>query len=185
MKNIREEYIVDKFVDYLGAERTFVLAAISEDLTGTEEAPSTAFTILKGEDGKGECDIEVIAKRLMFGLAVCDPNDEFDEELGKKMAKGRAINPKSRISTLLSTDKGLINTSVVRATLKQEAEYLKQNPGKYIKSYNEDKEVYEYGVEMEGRYQAMTEAEKNAVAVLTELSEKDINKLLEVVNHLR
>lgn len=174
---MREEYIIDKFIDYTGTEKTFIMAAISKD---TSDILSVAVT-----NTDREYLAELTNKCLMLGLSVCNPKDEFNEEIGKRIAKGKALNRKSRVSTLYSTDKGLINTSVVKAILKQEAEYLKQNPGNYIKSYNADKEAFEYKEKLEDIYQAMPEDRKNAVNILAEMSDKEITDILEVADSLR
>lgn len=177
MKNVREEYIIDTFVDYAGVERRFIMAAISIDVSDTLCAAMTNL-----ED---EYCVESINKCLALGLAICDPKDEFNEEIGKRIAKGKALSTKSRISTLYSSDKGLINSSVVKAVLKQESEYLKHNPGKYIKRYDKDKETFEYEARIEDLYQAMSEEEKNTVNVLSEASDKSMSEILEVANNLR
>ena len=65
-----------------------------------------------------------------------------------KIAEGKARKEKSRVGTLLSTSKGMINTKVVEALLEQELEYFKQNPGVYIKGYNRDKELFSKSPEL-------------------------------------
>lgn len=106
------EYIVDSFKDFTGAERQFVMAAVS--LHGEPE-------VYIEEDGE---PIDNDMKVLSIGVSVCRPDDEFNETLGKTIAEGKAI--KYRNHALYAVDAGLINETMVKALLQQEAEYLKQ-----------------------------------------------------------
>lgn len=122
---MRTEYIVDTFVDYAGLERKFVLAAVS----------------MTSEDAVEDFDyIEDEHKILSLGISVCRPNDDFNEELGKRIAQGKAV--KYRDHAIFASDAGLINKTMVGALLKQEAEYFKTNPGRYLAGYNKDAAKY-------------------------------------------
>lgn len=138
------EHIVDSFTDYEGKTHHFVIVAISET------APKTAIEAYKdeweGEDKnisfhvaeeiEGEPSLylqDEIVKVLKLGVAICNPNDVFNKELGIKVATYRA-QPK-----LYATDPGVINSCMVKALLQQEASYLKNNPEKYIAAYAGDK----------------------------------------------
>lgn len=102
MRKERIETLVDSFVDENGVERKFVIAAISEVLPKTlaEQNPKVYGN---AEDGDCEVSYEVVVydewdgesldqlvKSLKIGFAICNPNDEFNEELGLKIAIGRA-----------------------------------------------------------------------------------------------
>lgn len=144
---MRTEYVIGDFVDFKGQTRQFIMAAVSMEI----------------EDGYVE---EKIVKKVVIGLSICNPDDEWDEELGKKIARGKAINRKTRISSLYATDKGSINSTLVRAYLQQEAEFLAHNPGKYIKRYNLDKDHYEYEQKIEKARSGLSEAEKKVISGL-------------------
>lgn len=118
------ELLKDSFFDYEGKEHYFILAAVScdSDSSVLEEA-------LLG-----------IEKILKIGLAICNPDDVFDEKVGACTAIGRA---KKSEPVLYSTISGIINTKMVRALLEQEATYIKNNPEQYIAGYSEAKERYE------------------------------------------
>lgn len=75
-------------------------------------------------------------KVLSIGVSVCRPNDEFNETLGKTIAEGKAT--KYRNHALYAVDAGLINETMVKALLQQEAEYFKVNPGRYLAGYDRD-----------------------------------------------
>lgn len=145
MRKERIETLVDSFVDENGVERKFVIAAISEVLPKTlaEQNPKVYGN---AEDGDCEVSYEVVVydewdgesldqlvKSLKIGFAICNPNDEFNEELGLKIAIGRAR--KNNTCALYATELGYINTKLVKAFLEQEAEYFKRNPESRIAGY--------------------------------------------------
>lgn len=108
------EYIVDSFKDFTGEERKFVMAAVS--LHGEPEV------YIEEDDEPIDNDMKV----LSIGVSVCRPDDEFNETLGKTIAEGKAT--KYRNHALYAVDAGLINETMVKALLQQEAEYFKVNP---------------------------------------------------------
>lgn len=166
----RTEYIVDKFVDYTGKERQFVMAAVS--LHGE------AFIDIQ-EDWDA---IESDGKVLSIGVSVCRPNDEFDESIGKSIAEGKAI--KKRDHALYATDAGLINDIVVKALLKQEAEYFKNNPGRYLAGYDSDKAKFEESERIEGIIENLSEEGKAALNYINNLSDEDIENFVDAVNYI-
>lgn len=120
----RVEYRIDSFTDYANIERKFIMAAVSQEV----DAVITDSNAVQ-HDG---------VKRLSIGVAICNPEDEFNEEVGKTIALGKAR--KGNKHAFYSTDSGLINRGVVNALLDQEVAFFKQCPGKYIAG---SKEVYE------------------------------------------
>lgn len=129
MKN-KEVYKVGSFKDFTGTERQVVFCAIS---------------IVEEGDLVTDTCVSESNKTLLLGLSVQGPFDLEKEnfELGRTIAKGKALKEKSRIGIIVSSEVGFINHSVVGALLEQELEFFKNNPGKYIKGYNKDKELYE------------------------------------------
>lgn len=136
------EVIKDSFVDYAGKTHHFIIAAVSKS--------SNPLAIINPEDLLAAQDtqeftkvlthpLDLTSKGVSIGIAICNPEDEFDEKVGICKAVGRAngANP-----ALYATNNGYINTTLVRAFLQQEAEYLKNNPEKYIAGYQEAKERY-------------------------------------------
>lgn len=144
----RYEVYVDSFVDYAGQTHPFVIAAISEDYTDSPD-----YVTILGPESLPIC----VEKGLRLGVAICHPTDKFDEKIGTLKAIGRA---EKSDPILYSTLSGCINTEVVRALLKQEAEYLKHNPNLYIKGYNEAEERYLKNKEMNELYDSLSEIEK-------------------------
>lgn len=129
MKKERITTFTDSYIDSEGKLHYFVIAAISTLFTEDNE-PSL---ILDDEDNV-VCDA---IKGVKLGFSICNPEDTFNEELGKAIAIGRAR--KNRIPALIATSKGYINSTLIDAFLRQEAEYLKKDPSSYKTNYFRDK----------------------------------------------
>lgn len=124
MKKERIETFVGKFIDDYGDERNFVMAAVSVVLDENDPCYVTDC------DGFNE---QELVKGVKVGYSICNPIDEFDEDLGVTIAVGRAR--KNSEWALFATQPGYINTKVVQAFLEQEANYLAENPERYIAGY--------------------------------------------------
>jgi len=133
-------YRIDKFTDFNGVEREFIIAAVSVDTAKDckDMFINESFVALSN-------DIDVwdlkAPKLLLLGVAVRNANDTYDEELGMKIALGKALkvldDPDKQTGKIIAvSDKGLINSAVVDAILDQEAAYFKRNPGSYITGYD-------------------------------------------------
>lgn len=154
-------YRVDSFVDYEGNVRKFVICAISDVIAPTKyygvnpdcECVSLENVLLTSViettiDGNGDAIIDErvvgdVAKRLSLGISIQNKNDKFDEEIGKRVAYGRA--QKKPYSKIYTTTEGVINTPMVEAVLKQECAYFKQVPYLEtwgIKGYSEAAKKY-------------------------------------------
>lgn len=117
------EYLKDSFVDFNGKVHNFILCAVSRVADDDCE--------LVSNEG-----IMPIERTLSIGCSICNLNDEYNEELGKKIAYNRAVSEKFA-PTIVSTVKGVINSAVVNALLTQEANYIKRDPNCVIRGYNE------------------------------------------------
>lgn len=124
-KNVKYAYKVDKFTDYTGLEREFIIAAVS--------VPGYSEQLLPIDDWNcSQIDCE---KVLYLGVSVRHPSDKYDQEIGKKIAVGKALKLKGK--QLFVSHAGLINTKMVEALLEQEAEYFKRDPSSYIAGYRQ------------------------------------------------
>lgn len=138
----RVQFHIDKFIDENGKERHFVLCGLSQEFDGIAfnndvlienhiwNRISTRFAIIYNillKNAPSTC------KCLKLGYAICNPNDEFNEELGMTIAEGRAR--KNKEYALFASKPGYINTDTVSALLQREAEFFKKNPEMYIKGY--------------------------------------------------
>ena len=129
---MKVNYHIDKFVDNNGIEREFIIAAVSLDIVKDDINP--VGVVVFGDTSL----FTSVAKVLCLGIAVRRPEDKFNEELGMRIAKGKALkvleNPdKGKLITV--SDSGLVNTKMVQALLEQEAEYFKRDPRSYITGY--------------------------------------------------
>lgn len=163
------EYIVDFFKDFTGKERPFVMAAVS--LRGKS-------VVYIEEDGE---PIDNDMKVLSIGVSVCRPSDTFSETLGKTIAEGKAM--KYRNHALYTTDAGLINETMVKALLKQEAEYFKMNPGRYLAGYDRDAEKYLRMERIENYITTLEGEAKTTFEYPTETTDENIEKMAEAVKY--
>lgn len=156
-----------EFTDFLGDTRKFVLAAVSLPVTDTE---------IFEENLDLECK-----KVLSLGIAVCRAGDEFNEDLGMKIAEGKAR--KYRNHALYATDAGLINETLVDALLDQEMEYFQLNPGRYITGYDKSKAKYLEEQRIEDIRDNMDDDARIAADYLLSASDQELRDLFDVVAH--
>lgn len=163
------QYISGTFTDFKGQERHFVMAAVS----------------IKEPGSWVETDTSVIdtPKCVSIGVSVCLPYDKFDEELGKKIAYGKAM--KSEEHRLYATDEGLINVVMIKGLLEQESEYFKQYPGRYLKGYDAYKARYERAMRIEGYIDKLDEQAATALNYVAQIEDEDLDKFTEAANYLR
>lgn len=168
MKNEIVEYKIDSFVDYKGLEHKIVLCALSFTPESNE---------FNGVFSAGWMDIDgyivdhtAIKRVLSIGVSVCNPEDKFDEETGKKYAYNKAKYD-SKSQKLFTSNKGIINKTLVNAVLEQEMNFIKENPEKIIRGYNDSKARYEKKKNVEKEYNDLTVDEKDLVnmAIVGEL----------------
>ena len=172
-----EIVLKDKFVDYAGKEHQFVIAAIKVALKNTGSC-STFVVELTNGTGEGLGNVQV---GLQIGVSICNPVDEFSEKVGTLKAIARAKN--SDIA-LYAAHPGQMSDNLIRTYLAQEAEYIKENPEKYIKGYNDAKARFLKHQEMEQVKENFTDIEK----VIVEGVKKDpayldnVQKYLDYLN---
>ena len=118
-------YKVDSFIDFEGKERKFVL------LCATINNPLYVY--------RGNHVIEA-ERYLNLGIALCNEVDEFNEQLGVKIALGRA---QKKLNHMIVFQRGsMINNDLVNTILERESAYLKKDPGFYIEGYDVAKDRY-------------------------------------------
>ena len=142
------DFFVDSFVDYQGIEHHFVVASLSQTLPKTEKeffndtdtSDAEVSHYVMSYTDYDSYETAKVLKSLSLGISICNPEDEFNVEVGKAKALARA---KCSTPVLYATKPGVINTTMVKALMKQEAEYLKNNPDAYIKGYSAAEKKYE------------------------------------------
>lgn len=150
------EVIKDSFSDFAGKEHQFVVSAV----TDLYDESDTSIAIMGVQDGTTAI-VASSKKGLHIGISICNPEDKFDEKTGVIKATARAKN--SPIC-MASNEGGLLTPPVIKAILNQVATYIKENPGDFIKGYEESKAKYLKKVEMEHLKENFSEVEKIVVA---------------------
>lgn len=128
----RIEYRIGEFTDFAGRQRKYVVAAVSELID------CGCVTTMRGE----------VVKKLSLGFSICNPDDKWDEELGKKIALGKAMKRPSRV--LYASHASMINTDVVNALINQEMKYAEKTPSTVFKGYETAEKKW-----FENKYQQM------------------------------
>lgn len=168
-----EIVIKDKFVDYAGKEHQFVIAAVK---VGLKEQGANYPVVMRIDDGVGE-GLGCVQMGLKIGVSICNPVDSFSEKVGVLKAVARANNSEV---TLYVAHPGQMSDAIVHAYLLQEANYVKANPEKYIKGYNDAKARFLKHKEMEKVKENFTDIEK----VIVEGAQKDPSYLDNVQKYL-
>lgn len=150
------EVIKDSFVDYAGKTHQFIIAAVCDSF---ENEHSDALMVMQPE-GSTFNVVGYVEKGIRLGISICNPEDEFNEKVGTLKAIARA---KNSVVAIYASDRGYVNTTLVRALLQQEAEHLKSNPDMYIVGYNDSKARFLKRKSMEELKNNFSEVEKIVV----------------------
>lgn len=180
-------YLVDSFVDFKNVEHHFVICSLSETMPKTvhelgktdyEDGPLNSIVVSYSDMCDFDWDGELV-KSLSIGIAICNPEDDFNETIGKAKALGKAENS---MPVLFATKSGVINTTMVSALMQQEANYLKSNPELYIKGYADAKKKYEQHQKDLDDLANLTEEELQAYEYLMTSSDESLSKVIRLVN---
>lgn len=176
MKQVTD-YLVGEFTDYKGLVHKVVIAAVSEELPyhmGEDDHENEEYNVSHYTESAGEEDYVTVRKALKLGVAICNPEDNFNEEIGKKAAVGKAKNSSP---VLYATKKGIINAPMVKALMKQELEFIYSNPEVVIPGYNDSKKRYEYNRKMNAEIEGLSKDEKKCLEILTSSNTNQVDKL--------
>ena len=152
------QFVKGSFEDYAGKQHDFVIAAVVEKKLQDAVACQS--------DGDDVAMVPVIT-RIGLGVAICHPNDEFNQEYGEQVAQGRAekyIDDSAYFTT--NAFSVLASPDVVKMILDNNAAHLKDHPGFYIPGYDEAKAKYEAKLQEQADYDCLSEDERNVVNVL-------------------
>lgn len=162
MKQDIAEYLVDSFVDFKGDVHQVVLCALSQSPESID-SDNLMVAWSDGETVDDSADIfHDVFRMVSLGIAICCPADKkvFSEEIGKKIALNRA---EKEVPKFVSIFPGVVNTTLVRAFLSQEMEFIKKNPEQFIVGYAEAKERYDKKVNFEKTIRNLSETEASIV----------------------
>lgn len=182
MKQDIAEYLCDSFIDFKGDTHKIIICALSQSPVKTD-GDNLMVNWCDGINVDNSADIYHNVYRLLsLGVAICCPADvkSFSEEIGKKIALNRATNA---IPKLVALEPGVINTPLVSAFLKQEMEFIKKYPEKFIKGYEEAKFKYEEKIQIENAIKSLSEEEYFIVKAITD--GVDIYKCNELAKQLK
>lgn len=138
MKQDVVKYLHDSFVDFKGQTHDVVICALSTTPESDLDHEYKTCWVNKCE----LLEDSLIVRMVTLGISVCNPEDKFDLERGKRNAYNRALND-SNCPTIFANLNGIINDSLVDAFMKQEMGYILDNPERVIKGYNDAKKRWE------------------------------------------
>lgn len=131
MKKEIASYKLGQFVDFKGIERLVVACAVSmpvkEGLTATWNIP-------------GVEDSFEIVRAVSIGIAVYNPEDEFNLTFGKEQAYKKALAGEP---CWFIGKGGVITKECIDALLTEKINHFAKNPEMVIKDYNANKAKYE------------------------------------------
>lgn len=160
------KFINDSFVDFAGKTHYFTVVATSTNKKGTY--------IVNEESGYCFPPVET---EIHLGVSICNPEDPFDGYKGITKATKRADNSPA----ILYINKKCYGTNgLINALLKREAEYIKKNPGKYIKGYDEARVRYFKRKRMEDIENNLNDLEKSVIKEI-EFNPKFLDKIQEYI----
>lgn len=181
MKQDIAEFLTDSFIDYKGDTHQIVLCALSQSPEETEgDYLMVAWS--NGDTVDESADIyHDVYRMVSLGIAICCPADNkvFSEEIGRKIAQNRA---EKEVPKFVSLFPGVVNTTLVRAFLKQEMEFIKKNPEQFIVGYAEAKARYEKKLNLDKTVKNLTEEE--AAVVQAAMEGVDIIKCAKLARQL-
>lgn len=153
MKKEIASYKLGQFVDFKGVERLVVACAVStpvkEGLTATWDIP-------------GAEDSFEIVRAISVGIAVYNPEDEFNLTFGKEQAYKKALAGEP---CWFIGKGGVVTKECIDALLTEKINHFAKNPEIVIKNYNANKAKYEK-IQKEKEYIQNTSPEEQAVLTL-------------------
>lgn len=153
MKKEIASYKLGQFVDFKGVERLIVACAVSmpvkEGLTATWDIP-------------GVEDSFEIVRAVSIGIAVYNPEDEFNLTFGKEQAYKKALAGEP---CWFIGKGGVVTKECIDALLTEKIDHFTKNPEIFIKDYNANKAKYEQ-IQKEKEYIQNASPEEQAILTL-------------------
>ena len=179
MKQDVATYLMDSFIDFAGKEHKIIACALSQ----TPETSNYALRV-GWVNKQGEMDIDQplchdVFRMVTIGIAICNPSDNFDEETGRRIAFNKAANIEY-LPRIYVPGPGIITKELVIAFLEQQVQFVKENPERVIKGYNQSKLEYEKIQRAKQQIENLTDKEK----VVFDLAKSgaDLSKYTELAN---
>lgn len=155
MRNIAE-YIEGSFIDFKGETHNVVVCALSSS------PDLVCFEVNDGDYGEFPEEFPV-ERALSLGYSICNPEDEFDIDLGRNIARNRA---EMSVPKLVALERGIINTKLVDTFLKQELDFIINNPSKFIKGYDKQEQEYFENLKFQDEISKISKDEKTFIDII-------------------
>lgn len=168
------------FKDFKGVEHKVVVCAISRRVNTSN---SELFTSSMNIGSYNDCYHYLPEKILSFGVAVCNPIDNYNEEHGEMIAYNKAKSPSA--PTLTSDRTGFFNTSTVGFLLNNYLEYIERDPGSVIPGYDEAKRKHQTACDLKDDISKMDDVMKAKIRILAESTPESIEYAKKVVKYIK
>lgn len=162
MKQDVAEYLIDSFVDFKGEEHKIVACALSQPIEKNEDGYKLAVGWVNEKDEfvcVDDPDYAEVCRVISVGISMCHPTDTFDKEKGKVNAYNKALHD-PKCPTIYTKDRGVAGKTLVKAFLKQEVNFLKENPERIIKGYNKMKACFDKKQALKAKVENLSNNEK-------------------------
>lgn len=169
MKQDVTEYLFDSFVDFKGEEHKIVACALSQSPITDDDGYNLSIGWSKYND-LDICDEDYakVCRIVTIGISVCHPTDKFDSKRGMANAYNKALHD-PKCPTIYTKDKGVASKTLVEAFLRQEVNFLKENPERIIKGYDQAKARFDKRQALKNKVANLSDKEKLAVKLATEV----------------
>lgn len=148
--------VVDSFVDFAGVERKFVVAAVA-----AKRGP--------------------LFKKFGIGFSICNPADEFNEEIGTQIAVNKALHKDNKLVSYVNCN-AFITPLVVNELINQEIAYFKAKPSSHIAGYNTMKAKHEQNINKFNKVQNMVNNHGQVIQEILKFSDEEKQLLAEMLN---
>lgn len=165
MKKEKVYFRNSSFIDFKGQERQFVLCGIRFK----EEVEADPWNDL------------YIAYSVVFGISVCKPEDEFDLDLGRNIAKGRAKKGYEEDECDITSNMNYFTETIMNTLMDQEVEFIKGCPSKYLTGYTEQEIKYNAKKLKEKEINSLSTNVKAIYDSIVALGQKEIANLLKLI----
>lgn len=172
------EFKVGQFTDFEGKERKFIVCALSYSPINGDD-----YKMRIGWDDWGSDEFNPVAdvnRVVSIGVSICNPVDEFDVEIGKRIAQNKAEKDECAIAQIYTPTNGIINLNLVDALLADQVNYVSKYPEKIFKGYASAKKRYEKEKEYQELLNSVDDNHRTVYHMLKEglVDLKQIIKLL-------
>lgn len=148
--------VIDSFIDFAGIERKFIVVAVS--------AKTGPFT-----------------KAFGIGFSICNPADEFNEEIGTHIAINKALDKNNKLLSYVNCN-GFLTPKIIDTLIEQEIEYFKRKPSSHIPGYFEMQLKYEEEERYARKLEVLLNNHKDAIQDVLNFNAEEKELLIKMLN---